>query len=121
VLAAVGLYGMIAYTVNQRKGEMGLRIALGATGCDVLRLVIGQGMKPVLIGAAIGLICSAIISGILQYSLAGGSDLLFGISMFDPATYIAVCGFLIVVALMAILIPASRAARTDPLVALRSE
>jgi predicted permease len=121
VLAAVGLYGMIAYTVNQRKGEMGLRIALGATGRDVIGLVINQGMKPVLIGAAIGLVFSAIISGILQYSLTGGSDLLFGISLFDPATYISVCGFLISVALIAILIPAARASRTDPLIALRSE
>jgi len=122
-LAAIGLYGMIAYSVGQRRGEMGLRMALGATRRDLLWLVIRQGMKPVLLGTTIGVICSLVISIVLNSRLAskGAADLLFGVSPFDPLTYAGVCGFLAAVALLAILVPAQRAARVDPIIALRSE
>ena len=114
VLASVGIYGVVAYGVVQRTRELGIRMALGAGGGVLLRLVIGQGMMPVLAGMAVGLIAA----------LAGGRvlrSLLFGVGSADPVTFIAVSCFLVMVAVAAIYLPARRAAQSDPMVALRNE
>jgi putative ABC transport system permease protein len=114
VLAAVGIYGVVAYGVVQRTRELGIRMALGAGGGPLLRMVIRQGMTPVLAGMALG----------LAGSLAGGRvlrSLLFGVGPSDPVTFVAVTFFLVAVALAAIYLPARRAARSDPMVALRND
>ncbi len=114
VLAAVGIYGVVAYGVVQRTRELGIRMALGAGGSSLLRMVIRQGMTPVLAGMAVG----------LAGALAGGRalrSLLFGVEAGDPATLAAVTCFLVAVALAAIYLPARRAARSDPMTALRNE
>jgi putative ABC transport system permease protein len=113
-LAAVGLYGVMAYTVSQRNHEIGLRMALGARQPDVLKLVLAQGMKLVGIGLAIGLVLALLVSRLV-------GSLLYGISATDPATFIGVTLILVVVALVANLLPAHRASRVDPLIALRYE
>jgi putative ABC transport system permease protein len=114
VLAAVGIYGVVAYGVVQRTRELGIRMALGAGGGTLLRMVIGQGMRPVLAGLLLGVVGA----------LAGGRfirSLLFGVGEGDPWTFVAVTVFLVPIALMAIYLPARRAARSDPMVALRNE
>jgi predicted permease len=114
VLAAVGIYGVVAYGVVQRTRELGIRMALGAGGSTLLRMVIRQGMTPVLGGMLLGLLGA----------LAGGRllrGLLFGVHSGDPATLVLVTGFLVAVALAAMYLPARRAARSDPMVALRTE
>ncbi|MGH9838200.1 MAG: ADOP family duplicated permease [Blastocatellia bacterium] len=113
-LAVMGIYGVIAYTVTQRTNEIGIRIALGAQSADILRLILTQGLKLILIGAALGL---AGALGVTQL-LAG---LLFGISASDPLTFASVAGALIAVALLACWVPARRATKVDPLTALRHE
>jgi putative ABC transport system permease protein len=112
VLAAVGIYGVVAYGVVQRTRELGIRMALGAGGSTLLRMVIRQGMTPVLGGVALGLVAA----------LAGGRllrGLLFGVGSSDPATLALVLCFLLAVALAAMYLPARRASRSDPMVALR--
>ncbi len=123
VLVAVGIYGVVSYTVGQRTREIGVRRALGATTAEVLRLVIRQGMQPVFIGAAFGMVGAACISAVLRAILIfpGSMDLLFGVSAFDPVTFAGVAGLLTLVALAACYIPARRAMRVDPVVALRYE
>ena len=113
-LAAVGIYGVITYGVIQRSRELGIRMALGAGSDQLLRLVVRQGMGPVLAGVALG----------AAGALAGGRvlrSLLFGVGAADPLTYALVTGFLLAVALTASYLPARRAARADPMVALRNE
>jgi putative ABC transport system permease protein len=114
VLAAVGIYGVISYSVAQRTGEFGIRIAMGAAPRDVLGMVLGQGLKlgaiGVLIGAAGALVLTRLIRG-----------LLFGISSFDPLTFAVMAALLTAVALAACFAPARRATRVDPMVALRYE
>ncbi|HEY6147343.1 MAG TPA: FtsX-like permease family protein, partial [Thermoanaerobaculia bacterium] len=114
VLAAVGIYSVLAYSVRRRGHEIGLRMALGAGTADVLGLIVRQGMRPTLAGIALGIGGSLALSRVL-------SRFVFGVSATDPATLAAVTAILCVVALAACLVPAGRAARLDPLAALRDE
>jgi macrolide transport system ATP-binding/permease protein len=122
-LAMVGIYGVMAYLVSQRIREIGIRVALGASRGAVLRLVVRQGMRPVFIGGASGLAGAAVVSSVLRATLAFPSapDLLFGVSMWDPATFGGLSVFLAAVALVASYLPSRRALKVDPAVALRYE
>jgi putative ABC transport system permease protein len=113
-LASVGLYSVMAYSVTQRSHELGIRIAVGASPRDILRLVLGQGVRLTLIGAALGLVASLLVTRAL-------ASLLFGVSATDPITFIAVPVVLALVAMLACYLPARRAMRVDPIIALRYE
>jgi predicted permease len=113
-LGIVGLYGVIAYSVSQRRQEIGIRMALGAGKSEILKMVISQGIKLALIGVAIGL---AGALGLTRFL----SGLLYGIKPSDPLTFVAVSALLISVALLASYIPARRATKVDPIVALRQD
>ncbi len=117
LLASVGLYGVISYSVAQRVHEIGIRIALGATRWDVFRMVIGHGLRLALVGLAIG----AVTAFILTRLVSSFSHLLYGVGTNDPLTFIAVSVLLTVVAVLACYIPARRATRVDPMVALRHD
>jgi len=114
LLAALGLYGVLAYSVSQRRREIGIRLALGARRRDVLSLVVGQGMRLALAGIGLGLAAALGFSRVLQ-------TLLFEIKPTDSATFAGVAAVLGLVALLACWLPARRAARVDPVVALRTE
>jgi ABC-type antimicrobial peptide transport system permease subunit len=114
LLAVSGLLGVIAYSVSQRTREIGIRVALGAQRSDVQAMVVRQGMKLVVIGILVGLAGAVAATRLLR-------NLLFGVSPIDPVTFALVPILLSVVALLACYIPARRAAKVDPMVALRYE
>jgi putative ABC transport system permease protein len=114
LLAGMGIYGVISYIVSERTREIGIRLALGAQSRNILRMVVRQGLGLALAGAAIGLVAALIVSHLM-------AGLLYGVRPNDPFTFAGVALLLIAVALLACYIPARRAIRVDPLVALRYE
>jgi len=112
VLAAVGIFGLLSYSVDQRTQEIGVRLALGANGSDILKLVFGQGMRLVLVGLAIGLVLALGLTRFMR-------SLLFGVSTSDPFVFAAATLLLVAVALIALGLPARRAARVEPVIAMR--
>jgi putative ABC transport system permease protein len=114
ILAAVGIYGVMSYAVSRRAREIGVRMALGAAAPDVLRLVVGEGMSVAIGGAAAGLAAALVLTRLMR-------SLLYGVGPTDPVTYAAVAVLLLAIALSASYFPARRAARIDPIAALRQE
>jgi ABC-type antimicrobial peptide transport system permease subunit len=122
-LAGVGVYGVVAYMVSQRTKEIGVRMALGATGGAVLRSVVLPGLRPVLAGMAVGLAAAAALSSLLHQTLVfpGSMDLFYGVPFYDPATFAGLSCFVAGIAALASAVPVRRALRADPMVALRHE
>jgi putative ABC transport system permease protein len=114
LLAAIGVYGVLAYVVSQRTQEIGVRLAIGATPRDVVRLFVREGAALTLVGVACGLVGALAVTRAL-------ATLLFGVTTTDPLTFIVVAGALAIVALVASYVPARRAARVDPMQALRTD
>jgi ABC-type antimicrobial peptide transport system permease subunit len=113
-LAAIGLYGVLSYNVSARRREIGVRAALGASRRDLLGLVLRQGLGVTAIGLAIGLIAAAGLTRLME-------TMLFGVEALDPLSFIAAPAVLFAVACLACLVPAARAARVDPAIALRAD
>ena len=114
LLAGLGIYGVISYLVSERTHEIGVRLALGASRSNILRLVLGQGLGLAIVGAAVGLVCALIVSHLM-------ASLLYGVRPTDPLTFASVVFLFLGVALLACYLPARRAIRVDPMIALRYE
>jgi len=114
LLAATGIYGIVSYTVSQRTPEIGIRLALGAGRTNVFRLILGQGLRVVFFGVALGLVGAFAMTRVIR-------SLLFGVTPNDALTFVLVSLLMIFVALIACSVPARRATKVDPLVALRNE
>jgi ABC-type antimicrobial peptide transport system permease subunit len=114
LLASLGLYGLVSFGVTQRTREFGVRVAMGATVRDVLRLVLGQGFRLAVAGCALGVVAAVALTRVI-------ASFLYGVSPADPLTLAAVASILLGVSLLACLVPARRAARIDASVAMRSE
>ena len=114
MLAAVGIYSVLAYTVRRRVREIGIRMALGATHSDVLQMVVADGMKPILLGVGIGLAAALALSRVV-------ASLIFGVRATDPLTFAGVSVLLVAVGLLATILPAYRATRIEPIRTLREE
>jgi ABC-type antimicrobial peptide transport system permease subunit len=120
-LAGVGIYGVMAYLVSQRVAEIGIHMALGATPAGVLKAVVVQGLQPVLAGLVLGLAGASALSWTLHTMLVfpGSADFFYGVPFYDPATFLGLSCFLVLVAVIASLVPARHALQVDPMVALR--
>ena len=118
VIAGVGIYGVMSFSVNQRTQELGVRMALGADSRRILRMVMRQGSVLTGVGLALGLLITLGLAGVAG---AGIQTVLFGVSPLDPLAYAAVAAMIAIVSLAASFFPARRATRVDPMVALRAE
>lgn len=114
LLAALGIYGVISFSVAQRTQEIGIRLALGAQAADVLKLVLGQGAKLIFRGVVLGLLMAFLLAQVMR-------SMLFGVSATDPLTFGMIALLLTIVALLACYLPARRATKVDPMIALRCE
>lgn len=114
VLAAVGIYGVLAFSIAQRRREIGTRMALGASPRQILQMVLSQGLVLTGVGVVIGIISALALGRLL-------ASMLFGVDAYDPATFVAVCALLLLVSVLACSAPARRAIRVDPIEALRDE
>src|SRR5262249_35835857 len=114
MLAVIGIFGVVSYRVSERTREIGIRVALGARATAVLQLVLGQGMRPVTVGIAFGLLVSWASTRMM-------TDVLFGVDASDPVVFAGITVLLVVAALLACYVPARHAVRLDPLAALRHE